>query len=333
MQLCNRVTTLSDDETVAPMGQREGMAYVTTSMDNVRELLHWLAGVENPLQQPHLDIADCPAAWAKDPQHSYQVAKLAEHLGFIFVTYSHGGGAFVNITAHGLSAAEQAETDRRNPSVRVPKLRQLMLQWLYAQDAAGVDPEDWDAFLNDPNSQFMGQPFSNREVAGQAVHLNDTGFIEAQPIEEEATGSIHPRLTQKGHECLIEFGGDVSSHNRASRGGTTNNVYLADNKGNMAIGSENFTQSVTSGVDTSELLKFAGAVRQILPTLDLPPERAQSLDEEAAALHEEASRESPDVSLLRRLWQSVMEGLAGASQTVTGDLVTQLGQEALRSIG
>ena len=297
------------------------------------ELLEWLYDENSSATRTHVSAADCPAEWTEDQQYVYQVAKHAESRGLLKGSYSLGGRVSVMITPRGISEVEKIRADRRNPAVRVPALRSLMLNWLYAQDSAGEDPQGWGEFISNPEYYLSGQPFQEREVQRQASYLYEAGFIDAQEIDQEPAGSIYPRLLQAGHDCVIEFGGNVAEYKKQSQGGTTNNVYMADNRGNMAIGSSDFVQAVKSGVDTTELLKFAGAVRQILPTLDLPEEQSEQLGQYAEELHEEASREDPDIGLLKRLWQAVMEGLAGASQTVTGDLVNQLGQEAIKAIG
>lgn len=298
----------------------------------VVEALEWLYEQSQGQASSFLDVNELRAEWNKEDA-AYLVTKHAENRGLVKAAYTLGGGVQASLTSEGIAFVQRARNERMDPSARVPAIRRAMLQWLYSEDANDSDTSSWDGFLSSSFSLYFGQRFSQKEVFRQAVHLHRSGLVEAITIEEEAAGLIEPRLSSSGHDCVVEFGGNVSEYlNRQARVGNTSNVYIADNRGNLSVGGSNFTQNSTTGVDTSELLQFAGAVRQILPTLDLPPEVAGQLDQDAIALHEEASQAEPNVGLITQLWRGVMSGLTSAAPTVTGDLVQQLGNEAIKTI-
>jgi len=126
--------------------------------------------------------------------------------------------------------------------------------------------------------------------------------MASSPIDQAPGGTINPRLTADGLDCVVEHGGSVSEHlGRNDRGGDVNTFNISDNRGNLSIGGQNYSQTTHTGIDTTELLKFAGAVRQLLPTLGLNDEDAAVLDQQAEELQAAASQPEPELGTLRRL--------------------------------
>ena len=261
------------------------------------------------------------------------IVEFLESRGLVNPTYTFGC-TDAGLTPRGIQQAQRSIAARRDPSQRIPALRTAMLRWLLERESTDNAAMSWHEFKEAPPARFMGDRFKLAETERQAEYLWSNGLIAAISIEEEREGCVRPTLTPEGQDCVIEFGGRVSDYlNRGSRPANVNNIHIADNQGNLSIAGENFTQSITSGVDTSQLLKFAGAVRQLLPTLNLDDEDAEELDRQAEELHAAASDPEPNVGKLRSLWAAVMQGITKAAPTVAGELVTNLGQEAAKAIG
>lgn len=261
------------------------------------------------------------------------VVGLLERQGLVNPTYSFGG-TDAALTPLGIQRVQKLRADRTETSKRIPALRTAMLRWLSARESADEDVVSWDEFVDGHAADYLGERFKLGETERQADYLWSKGLIAAVRLGEERPGCTRPRLTSSGQDCAIDFGGNVSEYlNKPPSATNINNIHIADNRGNLSIAGEQFTQSITSGIDTSELLKFAGAVRQILPTLDLETEKAAELDRQAEELHEAASEPEPEVGRLKKLWAAVMQGITSATPTVASELVTNLGQEAARAIG
>jgi hypothetical protein len=145
---------------------------------------------------------------------------------------------------------------------------------------------------------------------------------------------IRPELTANGRDCVVDFGGNVPDYlNRSPRGGHTTHIKMTGSTGNITVASENVVQNVSTGLDTTKLLDFAGFVRQTLPTLGLPADQQQTLDAQAEELHQESDSPTPDRGKLRRLGDAILDGLRAAAPTVVQSTAIDLGTEALKAIG
>jgi hypothetical protein len=299
----------------------------------VAEVLDWLYS-RGSTTAGFVNIADFDAPW-NTPEVAVRISRYAEAHGLATAAFSLSNGAHLSLTMEGVALVHEMRRRRADPAERIPVLRTAMLRWLYRHDSANQIVTGWDAFVNSEEAGFLGDRFLLVEVEHQAKMLERAGLVREVRSSDTVPRRSGISLSDAGYRCLTEYGGDVSEYNRRNdrEPATTNNTYFADNKGNLSIGGQNFTQAVQSGVDTSELLKFAGAVRQILPTLELPEDEAMALGDAAEQLHEAASEQEPNVGTLKRLWRSVMSGLAVAAPTVTGDLIKQLGEEAIKAIG
>ncbi|HWG63398.1 MAG TPA: hypothetical protein VG253_17010 [Streptosporangiaceae bacterium] len=138
-------------------------------------------------------------------------------------------------------------------------------------------------------------------------------------------------LTDDGHDCVLEFGGNVSDYLGRRNTGPVS-TYIANNSGNVAVASAHFAQNVTTGLDASKLIELAAAVRQALPVLGLPPDQHSALEGHAEELHDAASSPQPDKGNLRRLVDAIMAGLNKAATPVATAIATSLGNEAVRAI-
>jgi hypothetical protein len=139
-------------------------------------------------------------------------------------------------------------------------------------------------------------------------------------------------LTDNGRDCVLDYDGRAADYlDRLSRG-TMNTTYIGSNSGNVAVGSENVTQNVTTGLDTSKLLELAAAVTQALPVLGLTPDQHSELKGYAVELHDAAAAAQPDRGKLRGLVDAVMTGLTRAATPVATAIATGLGNDALRAI-
>jgi len=272
-------------------------------------------------------------AWNSNYIDQNVVAQLAASRMLISQTNYPNGRTEAALTAAGIAYVQGMRKDRSDPQLRTSATRTSILRTLY--DAEAMYLVTWEEFELGAGSHDLGSHFTSFEIGREARHLYNLGLIDGKQMGDEY-GIVEVTLTEQGHSCVADFGGDVTKFNRERGQGnvtTNNNIYVPDNNGNLAINSSGFSQTVTSGVDTTDLLKFAGAVGQILPTLNLSEEQAEELRQESAELHEAASQSDPDVGLLHRLGRSILKALGTAAPTVASDLVLQLGERAVTAIG
>ncbi|MFI1955910.1 hypothetical protein ACH437_29425 [Streptomyces xinghaiensis] len=92
---------------------------------------------------------------------------------------------------------------------------------------------------------------------------------------------------------------------------STNNVTIHDNRGSVAVDSNNFTQNVTneSSVDVEGILRLAMALRQAVPALGLPQREAEMLADLICRMTDEVDQQNPDRGRLARWGRSVIDTL------------------------
>lgn len=238
------------------------------------------------------------------------------------------------ITPEGIAHLHQIRARRENPALRAHNLRDRMLQWLYQyEQVVGVDgmaPADWTGFLDGDGARFLGERFNRAEIEQAASYLTGRNLITAFRIDQAGPGWARPRLTDDGRDCLLDFGGSISDYLRRNRRSV--NTYIGNNSGNVAVGSENFTQNVTTGLDTTKLLEFAAAVSQALPVLGLNHDHQSELQAYAVELQAAAGASPADKGKLRALVDAIMAGLTKAATPLATGLATGLGNDAIRAI-
>jgi hypothetical protein len=84
-------------------------------------------------------------------------------------------------------------------------------------------------------------------------------------------------------------------------------------------------------VNPAEVVLLARALRQAIPVLDLPPVDAEELETTADRIEDEATRDEPDPSRLRR-WGNTVVGILN-SPAVSGALAPVLFALAQSQLG
>ncbi|SDG69745.1 hypothetical protein SAMN05216553_110296 [Lentzea fradiae] len=246
------------------------------------------------------------------------------------------GGPDCRLTGSGLARAQQLLAERKSPARRLGTLWSRMLRWL--EDNRGV--ADWSGFLAGDGISYPGGDFTEAEVKREAAYLLGHGLIEDRRVDQADDGTVSPTITTAGRDCLIHFRGDVNQYlNRGGRSTTSHTTHnnttitMTDSVGNITNASSNVQQNLNSGLDTTEVLKFAGAVRQTLPVLGLNEEVQQAVDAQAEELHQEASAAAPNRGRMRTLADNIMQALQSAGPTIALEMITGLGMQAIQALG
>jgi hypothetical protein len=295
-------------------------------------LLDWLyekAGEEPSFEDVNQFMAenDLPEGWA-----SVLVDDLVSR-ATIETIRAFGGRLDARLTALGIDFVQKVRVERADPVQRSRTLRQRMLNWLYTQESANTPPSDWSDFLSGEDGYFRADPFKLAELEREARYLTDRDLITAIKADQAGSGTVKPRLTATGIDCVMDFGGKVSDYiNRNAGGRTTNNITMTSSTGNIVVASENVVQNVEAGIDTRKLLEFAGFVRQVLPTLNLATDQQTELDSSAADLHRTAEEVNPDRGRLLKLLDAVLAGLAKAAPSVVTSTAVAMGNDAVRAL-
>jgi hypothetical protein len=259
---------------------------------------------------------------------------LAQHLklrGFVESPALMGGPAFAMLTTEGINYIQKIRAKRVDHAERIRTLRQALLTWLYSQERQGIATGDWNGFVNGPDAHFYGDPFTETDIVTAVGDLSAKNLISGIDIDQLGPAMVKPRLTVDGRSCVIDYESDVSEYLKRQQGGSTN-ITMTNVQGQTVIASDNVTQTMTTGVDVSKLLDFAGFVRQVAPTLGLDEADQADLRNQAEQLHDAASSSNPDRGRLRRLLDAVMQGLLKAAPSVVTTAANDMGHEAIKAI-
>lgn len=239
------------------------------------------------------------------------------------------------LTGSGLAVAQRLRTERRSPAHRLSNLRARMLTWL--EHNRGT--QDWSDFAASEAARFGDADFTWAEIEREAAYLYGHRLITAATIDQAEDGTISPAISAEGRDCLIHFEGDVNQYlNRSARPSaqhTTHNtttITMADSVGNITNASSHVMQNAISGLDTTKVLEFAGAVRQTLPVLGLDDDAQRTVDGQAEELHNEANSAAPNRGKMRQLLDGILEALGSAGATVAQKMVLAAGNEAIQAI-
>ena len=297
-------------------------------------LLEWLYN-QPDYDRTYFDVAEFTTA---EYLREGSDRALAEHLqgqGLVKAILPLDGLPGAIISAGGIARLQGIQARRRDPAFRPRTLQQRMLQWLYRYEQVvgmdGMAPPDWTGFLDSDGARFLGERFNLAEVEQAASYLGGRNLITAFSIDEAGPGWVRPRLTDDGRDCVLDFSGSTSDYLNRQKGGSVN-TYIGNNSGNVAVGSENLTQNVTTGLDTTKLLEFAAAVGQALTVLGLTCDQQSELQGYAIELQAAANASEPDKGKLRALIDAIMTGLMKAATPLATGIATGLGNDAIRSI-
>jgi hypothetical protein len=230
----------------------------------------------------------------------------------------------VMLTEDGAAYVEENLKEWNNRVRRDRASRNALLAFAYeSAENAGVIylPRD---FLRSPLSAVAGHFFSPTDVLAASRYLQDKEL--ARGDESKIT-----RLTARGYDC-VEQGGDVAEYSHRSDGSVTN-ITISDPQGVIINSPNSVQQNIKAGIDTRDLLKFAGFVRQIGSTLGLDTDKQTELEDQAMELYEVASSQAPEAGRLRRLADKILRILNAAAPTVASQTAIELGDKALRALG
>lgn len=263
---------------------------------------------------------------------------LVEHLrrhGLIKGDVAISGQADAMITPQGISQIQRIRARRSDPAARARLLHSAMLKWLFAHERSERTAEimDWSGFASSASVDLFDNQLDIDEVENEAEYLANKNLIAGRDVEQKPRGSLWPKLTSAGRDCVMDFEGDVANYIQGQRGSMTNHINVTGNKGNFMIASNNSQQNITTSIDTDALVKFATAIRDSMQIFTLPEDQERQLREQALELDELTKLPNPSNGRMKQLVEALMGGLAKVASPVAAAIATSLGNDALRALG
>lgn len=148
------------------------------------------------------------------------------------------GGAL--ITPAGEEVVEKVRQLRSSVIERNKAVRDAVLYWLYEQ-GQGSSPV-LSHIVESDHAFFYGAPFNDRELSQATEWLKDKGYIKGNGTH--GGGILRPMITPDG-SSVVEHGRSVNEPPAAASHHTTFETHVNAPAGNLAIGSNDFTQNAT----------------------------------------------------------------------------------------
>jgi hypothetical protein len=144
------------------------------------------------------------------------------------------------ITPAGAEVVEKVRQRRGSLVERNKAARDAVLLWLYEQ-GQGSSPV-LSHIVESDRAFFHGAPFNESELSQATVWLKDKGYIRGNG--SHGGGILRPMITPDG-SSVVERGRSVNEPPAATSQHTTFETHINAPSGNLAIGSNDFTQNAT----------------------------------------------------------------------------------------
>lgn len=267
-----------------------------------------------------VEFREFSEAYKLDGNNSFALLRYCKERGLLDDKFSTLGEPAANMTPEGIQWVEERKRRRADPVLRIAAARKGLLIWLWKQKQAGAHFPITEKFLDFDDSVFEGDRLQADEVDRASAYLAEKGLINGVTVDERR-GPVRAETTSAGDDCVERYGGDVAEYERrdVQASGPVFHIH-GDNTGNIAANSRDVAMNAKTvkGVNMSDVVIFARALRQATPMLGLPDEEASELVELADRIEQEASREAPDLNRLQR-WGANILGLLN-SPVVSGAL-------------
>lgn len=253
--------------------------------------------------------------------------------GWLDYWESLAGIGSVMLKQPGLDAANRFEELRSNPSRRAQHLRDAVLNWLYERDLSGGHVSGISDFLETPNNQYLGDPFSQEDLYRATKWLLEEEYVKG--FKASGGELLRPSVTTKGSRTVEA----EQSVNQAltSAGFTLNNVTITDSQSvNVALNSNNVTQSNTMTQGQVEAVeRILGSVRAMLNPMVLGVSEGVTTEAQMLAnqVEEEIHSEAPDGGKVKAMLLKLVD--LAATGTVQGgiDALNAMMQQGIVGIG
>ena len=262
------------------------------------------------------------------------------------------------ITPDARAFAEDLQAARGSKQHRRSACRDAMVDWLYSGDAVRPPGVVRDRMLQDPQrGYYYAGPFTADDLDTAAAWLHRQGLARGTMIDQ-AEGPVVLYLTDAGVKCAEESDSDTNAYLQRQQGwspsptvniatnsapfqvagayahqaqvrdvATGHQYHFADIKGNLAAGSQNFTQTYQNSFDIAKVRDFAELLAEISGTLQLASRQREALEAGIVELRAAVNDSAADKRRMRRAVDAVMAPLKMAGATVLRQTAITMGTD------
>lgn len=290
-------------------------------------LLLWLDDRRREEPGVYTKLALFAAREELDPGFVENLVTVLEQQGYVQIARGLDDEPDSLITNYGRAEAQALRERSADPAARFRYAHNAVIKWMFVhlQDSLGNLAD----FMKAPESYFLGDHLMSTELVAAVRYLADRGLVAA------SSGQSGLRLTADGMDCALS-GETVSDYLASQSAGS--HTYNVHNPQGSIIGGQHQTVQQTNSfgfnpAEVSQLVHFAGLVRQVSPTLDLPEAEHAELVDGAQALELEAAAPASDQGRLRQAADRVVNALGAASKVTSAlTLLIEQGHKAYTAV-
>jgi hypothetical protein len=299
------------------------------------QFLDWLYDVGS--ERPGEQAAVLDFLGDEEPDHQTEtvwkgILRELDNDGLIRLAEAMGFRWSVTLTGPGRGDVEARRKRRQDSARRNAAARDAVVRWLY--DSPIPDP-DLSRMLTHPDSYYEGEPFDLADFDHALKYLLAKDLVTGRDVAEFVLS--YAELTDKGIDCVENFGGSVSDYLRRGEdgGGTTHNVnFHAPVSGPIAWGNRDVTQTMTStGMAGDELAVLVRAITEAVSALGLSEEDASAIASNAQIIEGELVNEKPDAGVVRTFMGRILAKLGNAANSALALVLSAYAKELMEKIG
>jgi hypothetical protein len=224
------------------------------------------------------------------------------------------------LTERGVRKATELHSAYASPA-RTRRLLTAVMKWA-GQHAKAPHTVAIQSFLSAPDCEFEEMIASATETYRATRWLVNRGYLYRSQnfLPTTDTEPVLVSVTREGLMCLDGYDGDPMAMREAQRRGEDRRSFHFGPNNAVAFDSKEFTQTVgdpsSHSTDVSDLVRFAQAVLQALPVLDLEPGRHRAAELAVSEIITTADDREPDHPKLTTLGHSLRAILEGTATNV-----------------
>lgn len=205
-----------------------------------------------------------------EEQHQYTCSDIEDMIavlerdGLVHVTHMGGGlmASSITLTPEGIASVKQLHHGRSDAKRRTRAAREALLDWLYAQQRAGVNFPALQAFRNDCRAWVDGCLLEESEIDDAAIHLRDRALVRAQVAWGDHV--IRARIEAIGEQVVEDFDGSITSWSQSQRAtdgpASIETHFHGEVSGQIGIG-DTVVQHQQQGLGSDSLARLLDEVR------------------------------------------------------------------------
>lgn len=314
--------------------RRKGCAVTKTELWRIR-LLDWLYDFRPERPGNLARIVDFLSDDEKSEDHIYELLRgVLQNLsdrGLISLSPGMGlDGLSASITDAGRVDVEARRARRADPALRRAATRDALVQWIYRNPRG-----DLDDMVTDLSTFYEGEPLERDHLEGELGYLLNKDLVTGVSADQFVL--LQPEVTDKGVDCVEQYGGSVRDYLRRAEGSATqHNVHFnAPVSGsNVAWDSTNVSQTATTiGPAGDELAMLVRAIAQAIPVLGLEEPESSALANDLQVIDAELVQPEPDRGAIRTLVVRSLGIVGRAGSTALSALFQAYAKDLMRRAG